>query len=89
MTDEQALVERLRAARWPMKIEGGRLTAWTATTDLCTEAADALVAQEARARKLETALEELLHQLDTDDVGGLVEGAMDGARAALAEGRGK
>ncbi len=98
MTDEQALVERLRAAKWPVKIEGGRSTAWTATTDLCTEAADALVAQEARARKL---VEALAFYADPskakDEYGDPVRipdfyNELDfgeTARAALAEGRGK
>lgn len=40
------------------------------------EAADRIAA-------LEAALRELLHQLDTDDVGGLVEGAMAAAARAL------
>lgn len=40
------------------------------------EAADRIAA-------LEKALRELLHQLDTDDVGGLVEGAMAAAARAL------
>lgn len=39
--------------------------------------------QDQRIAALEAALRELLHQLDTDDVGGLVEGAMAAATRAL------